>query len=385
MKLAISLLCENPERKTGLTTLFHALIERSIAYAEDVEWIVYVGATQECLIDSPRVEIVRRFPANDETLKRLHADHFLVAEDAASRGADALLTTGFVPLNTAGLPIVMHMLSMQHLSDENQMGRLRRTYRGAVAKRGLQKADLIITNTDFAISQILSICPEAKDRILQSYEGLDHGDFRPKARVGEKKHLLDTYELKHGYLFWSSNFYPYKQAELLMEAYAKLDPELRKKMPLIMVGGGGWGGGLESALDRANEVGVLDDVRHLGWVPDEDIAPLFRQAHAFVLSSREETFGRCVIEAMACGVPCVVNDIPVMHEVTDGEAIIVDFHDRDASAQALEKIATDEKLRTRLIKGGLRRAADFDFDVLAAERIDGIRAMLAERTGKAQA
>ena len=47
MKLALSILCENPGRKTGLTTLFHELVAHALPLFPDVDWIVYAGPTQE--------------------------------------------------------------------------------------------------------------------------------------------------------------------------------------------------------------------------------------------------------------------------------------------------------------------------------------------------
>ena len=109
---------------------------------------------------------------------------------------------------------------------------------------------------------------------------------------------------------------------------------------------------------------------------DAWLAPLYRQARAFVLASREETFGRCVVESMACGTPCVVNDIPIMHEVTGEHALIVDFHDAAAASEALRTLLSDDARHARLRADGIAWAARFDFDRLATERIAAIRAAL---------
>lgn len=373
MKFALTLLCEHPHRKTGLTSLFVELVGRSLKLFPELEWIVYAAPKHDWAIEESRVIVVRDYSGSDQMKGRLLADHLKVGPDAAKRGADCLITVGFVPMKSGGLPVAMHMLSLQHLNKDNEVGFLRSVYRKWAASSGLRKADLVITNTQFAISQILEVNPEVKPKIMQSYEGLQHDFYVPEEEEGEVQKLLEKFEIEPGYLYWCSNFYPYKQAEKFFDSYAKLSDAEKEALPIVMVGGGGWGDGLERAMAHAEEVGIKEHVKRLGWVDDEDLAMLYRQARIFCLASREETFGRCVIEAMACGTPCVVNDIPVMHEVTDGFAWIVDFNHPDQGAEAFSTLLSDQERYAELKNSGIKRSKDFDFDLLTKERVNAIR------------
>jgi alpha-1,3-rhamnosyl/mannosyltransferase len=206
---------------------------------------------------------------------------------------------------------------------------------------------------------------------------VQHEIFHPKATDNELPRLKKQFGLEPGYFLWVSNFYPYKQAELLIAGYARLDPEIRRRHPLMMVGGN-WLNGLETANKQVGSLGVENDVKFPGWVHDDMLAPLYRHAAAFCLASREETFGRCVTEALACGTPCVLNDIPIMREVTGGHALIINYQDTAAVAGALGKIVTDETLTARLRAGGISRASEFTFDKLTTERITAIRGLVAK-------
>ena len=374
MKLALSMLCENPLRKTGLTTLFHEFVSRGLKLFPEVRWLIFAGPNQEWTINDPRVEVARDFPANDQLNRRLFADHFQVPAVARAKGADVLVTIGFVPFRKC-LPTAMHVFSLQHLDKSNRVGFAREMYRKWVTKYSWPKADLVITNSKFAVSQILSVYPEFRERLVQSYEGLQHEQFHPVAPTDEAARLREKFGLTPGYFLWISNFYPYKQAELLLTGYAKLDAESRRRHPLVMVGGN-WENALESAQALARQLGIFDDLRFPGWIDDEWLAPLYRHARAFCLASREETFGRCVIEAMACGAPCVVNDIPIMREVTDDHALIVDFKDAGRVAGALQSLAEDDVLHGRLRADGLRRAQNFTFEKLTTERITAIQRLV---------
>jgi glycosyltransferase involved in cell wall biosynthesis len=373
MKLALSMLCENPRRKTGLTTTYHEFVARSLKLFKELSWVVFVGPDQDWQVSDPRVEVVRRFPANDHLYLRLLADHLQVPAAARARGADLMITTGFVPLRKS-LPVVMNVFSLQHLDRKNRVGFFRGLYRGRVT-RSWPKADLVITNSRFAVSQILGLFPELRDRLVQSYEGLQHEEFNTNGKPDEAARLKMELGLDPGYFLWVSNFYPYKQADLLLAGYGQLDTHFRKKHPLVMVGGE-WDGCRVKAQQQASAMGLGEDVKFFGWVGDKLLAPLYRCAIAHVLPSREETFGRTVIESMACGTPVVVNDIPIMHEVTAAQAIIVNFNDTAAVTGTLARIAQDNTLRAKLRAGGLARAQDFTFEKFTGERIAAIQRLV---------
>lgn len=358
--LALSLLCENPRQRTGLTTFFHGFIEEALKQFPAVSWLLFAGPEQTWTLIDPRVVVVRDFPANDRRLPRLWADHFLVAPEARRRGASALLTVGFGPVRTAGLPIVMHVFSLHHLGG----GRgLKALYRKRAVSGGLRDASLVIANSQWTASQLTT-----QARVLVSPEGLDHAVFKPDGDKGGSNLPAD-------YILWVSNFYPYKRAELALAAYAKLSPELRAKIPFVLVGGN-WEGGRDRAENYARKSGISADTKFLGWIDDDALPALYRGARAFVMATAEETFGKSVTEAMACGCPCVLQDLPVLREVTGEAALFVDFTDALMAGEALRRICTDDALTANLRESGLRRAENFSYARLARERVGAILSTL---------
>ncbi len=362
--LALSMLCENPHRRTGLTTLFHGFVAEGLRQFPDVHWLLFAGPEQPWEIADARVEVVRKFPANDRRWARLWADHFQVAPEARRRGAVALLTVGFVPVRTAGLPVVMHVFTLHHLRAGGGMGAL---YRRAAIARGLRRAALVIANSEWTKSHL-----STRRRMIVSPEGLRHEEFRPDGAKGGAG-------LPAAYLLWVSNFYPYKRAELALAAYARLASELRAKFPLVLVGGD-WNGGRARAKARAAELGVAADTKFLGWIDDAALPALYRGARAHVLPTAEETFGKSVTEAMACGCPCVLQELPVLREVAADSALFVDFADANGAGEALRRICTDGALVEELRNAGLKRAEEYSYARLARERLTAIRTMLEERT-----
>ncbi|MEY2880866.1 MAG: hypothetical protein RLZZ15_3246 [Verrucomicrobiota bacterium] len=357
--LALSTLCEHPRRRTGLTTLFPEFVRHALAVFPEVNWVVLAGAGATWPVVDPRVEVVRDFPANDRRVARLCADHFLVAAAARARGARGLFTVGFVPVRTAGLPVAMHVLSLHHRRPGGGVGAW---YRRAAVARGLRCAAVVIANSRWTAAQLGAV----GGRMVVSYEGVQHEIFSPTgARGGGPPGLPPEY------LLWAGNFYAYKRAELALAAYARLAPAMRARFPLVLAGGD-WAGGRARAEAAARALGVEREVRFLGWVEDAALPALYRGARAQVLATAEETFGRSVAEAMACGCPCVVQDLPVLREVTGGAALFCDFADTAAAGAALAAICADDGLAARLRREGVARAADFRFEKLARERVDSL-------------
>ena len=375
MKLAVSLLCEDPHHPAGFSSMIQEMLRSSGRLFPDVTWLVYAAGGHEVVTDIPGVEWHTGFPGNDHIARRLAVDHFMLGTHAYRRGAQALVTVGFVPVHSP-VPTIMHLLSLHHLDPRNEMMRLNKLYRRAAIATGVRRAALVITNSRFTADQILSSTSMDPEKLLISNEGVDHTRFHPRQAPGEIDALRQTVGLAPGYVLAISNLYPYKQSRLVLEAYARLPKALRERHELVFVGGD-WAGQRAQLSAAASALGVSNHVRFLGWVDSEWLPAIFRHAAVHVLASREETWGRTVTEAMACGCPCIVNDIPVMQEVTRGQALIVRFASVEAASQGLEQILTDAGTRARLRAGGIDRAADLSFDRLTRERMGRIIELLA--------
>jgi glycosyltransferase involved in cell wall biosynthesis len=355
VKLALTTLCENPLGRTGLSTLFTAFVSSARRIFPHVAWVVYAGPG-EPWPDDPGVEVCRRFPANNHPAARLVADHFCVPADARRRGAAALVTVGFAPIRSGGLPIVMQVFAVPPRAG----GGLRGGYRRWAVARGLARSALVVVNSAWASTQLAP----ARGRVLISPEGLDHQVFQPGGPAGDAR-------VSGPYFLWVSNLYPYKRVGLALAAFAAAVPEVREKCSLVVVGGG-WGDGRARAEAAAQRLGIAARVQFLGRVEDQELPALYRGAQAHVLSTQEETFGRTVLEAMACGCPCLVQDLPVLREVAGESALYVDFRDPLAAAAGMARLVSDAALRSGLGAAGAARSRLYSFERLARERVGTI-------------
>ena len=114
-------------------------------------------------------------------------------------------------------------------------------------------------------------------------------------------------------------------------------------------------------------------VRAPGYVSEDELVALYRQAAVLVLPSLYEGFGLPLAEAMACGTPCIASDDPALVEVAGGAALQVPRGDASALRAALLRVLGDAGLRAELSARGLARARDFSWATCAARHLEAYR------------
>ena len=104
------------------------------------------------------------------------------------------------------------------------------------------------------------------------------------------------------------------------------------------------------------------DVRFLGRVSDSELLELYNQADCFVMPSLYEGFGLPPLEAMACGCPVLVSDIPVVREICADAARYFNPHSVEDIRRAIrEQLECDDSTRNEQIRRGLENLDRFSW------------------------
>ncbi|MBD2683017.1 MULTISPECIES: glycosyltransferase family 1 protein [Nostoc] len=110
------------------------------------------------------------------------------------------------------------------------------------------------------------------------------------------------------------------------------------------------------------QLGITHRVKFLDYVPYSELPKIINQAIALVFPSLWEGFGLPVLEAMACGTPVITSNLSSLPEVAGDAAILIDPYNTREITEAMEAIATDSALRSRLSNQGIIRCQQFSWE-----------------------
>jgi glycosyltransferase involved in cell wall biosynthesis len=110
-----------------------------------------------------------------------------------------------------------------------------------------------------------------------------------------------------------------------------------------------------------------------GFVGEDQLLHLYRTAAVLVLPSHYEGFGLPLLEAMACGTPCIASDDPALLEVSGGAALHFPRGDAAALRELIQQVLDHADLRDELSRKGIQRARAFRWDECARKHVEAYR------------
>lgn len=170
--------------------------------------------------------------------------------------------------------------------------------------------------------------------------------------------------LPEKYIFYVSRIDSNKGHDMLLRAF---DIVRKEAESVDLVIGGGSPNPRQRELDIiagmqkiVDECGMQDRVHIIGYVPDELMAPYYRQAQIFALPSLFEPFGMTTTEAMACGTPVVASRFGGIKTIIKSgrNGILVDPTDAGEFAGAMIDLLKDREKAARIGKAGAQTVKD---------------------------
>jgi glycosyltransferase involved in cell wall biosynthesis len=256
----------------------------------------------------------------------------------APSGVDVVHAMSLATLEPGPAPLVVtvHDLLWRRVPDAYPP-RGRRWHEAALA-RALKRADHFVVPAEVVAGDLVE-AGASPAAITVIPMGSDH--MPPPDIAGAASHLASLGV--HGpFLLSVGTLEPRKNLQRLIEAYEAVRDELPEPWPLVMVGPSGWG----------EQVTAGPGVVLAGTVSATELSGLYASARLLAYVPFIEGFGLPPVEAMSVGTPVVASPLPS----TGGAAREVDPHDTASIAAGLLDVATDEAVRSDLIRLGSARS-----------------------------
>ena len=227
----------------------------------------------------------------------------------------------------------------------------------ALLPRLIRKVRAVITVSHFSKERIVRLTRIQPSRVHVIYNGVERC-FCP-ADPETVTRVKASLGLNSPYILFVGSLEPRKNLKVLLEAWRLGDFD---GATLAVVGSSG-------RLFQALQFDFLPEgIRLLGRVEDDLLPVLYSGATGFVYPSVYEGFGLPPLEAMACGCPVAVSDIPAHREVFGGAALYFDpFTPTDISSKLDALLRLDPVARRSLIERGLERAVGYTWETAASE------------------
>jgi glycosyltransferase involved in cell wall biosynthesis len=312
---------------------------------------------------------VKEMPASLEAAWHL----WRIGSVAEKLGADCLLLPAGNRRLAArsSIPCVAVVHDLAQLSVAGKYDALRMFYVKQVLRRVLLSTERLVAVSSATRDQLKTISV-AGDAVEVVYNGISHDRFYQKDQREDS--VLAQLGLLEPYILYSSRLeHPGKNHARLMRAFAS---SRLKDEHLLVFAGKDWGA--EEYLRKLSaELGISARVRFLGYVADEVLPALVRNAKAVTMVGLCEGFGLPAVEALACGTPLVASDAGALPEVSGGLGELCDPLSVESIRRALETAAESPAVRARTREEGPAWAAQFSWDRAGQRLVEVCRGAIA--------
>jgi glycosyltransferase involved in cell wall biosynthesis len=366
MRIGIEV-CPLSKQLTGIGNYIRGLVELLPGVAPQHDYLVY--SNRKINLPDPDGVFHQRI---DTTFRRVPGSLWIVGRCASLARKDrldvfwasgALLPSGLPP----GILKVVTVYDMVWLRCPETTTRYNLFLQKMWFRKGVAEADLVLVisrSTQDELIDYLAV-PRQKTRLV--YPGIDER-YKVQDSSIAAEYISGKYRVPPRYLATVGTVHPRKNPRFLVQVLRILKQKGQLGCPLLVVGSIGW---KNSPLFREiEEAGLTEnEIRFLGYMPDEDMPSFYAGAQAFLFPTLYEGFGLPPVEAFACGTPVIASDSPCMPEILGDAAILEPLASPQRFADAVVRVLGDETLRSSMKAKGIRRAQKFRYETSAKQLV----------------
>jgi len=255
----------------------------------------------------------------------------------------------FCPANIAPfwLPervkLVLTLHSISFIKYRKAYKRSFKVYYEWLVPKALKRADRIITVSVSERKNILNIFPEYENKIDVVRNGVNE-IYLDKQRFNEKEKFI----------LYVGSLSPGKNVEHLIKSFL----EISSRIPHTLI----IAGNRMPIFKEMSLKGPIQKVFFRENIGEKELADLYASADLFVFPSFYESSGLPPLEAMSCGCPVIVSNIPALRERCGDAAIYCDPNSVEDIAEKILLVLQNSALKEQLTKKGIERAKLFRWE-----------------------
>ncbi|CAM3776428.1 glycosyltransferase family 4 protein [Marinicrinis lubricantis] len=221
-------------------------------------------------------------------------------------------------------------------------------------KRLTKSTSFITTVSNFSRDEISKYCDVTPCKISVVYPGKEQleGELQPD-NLFLKEQGLDQKK----YILAVSSLNPNKNFNSILKAVDLMTKEYDVSIVVA--------GAINRRVSGNYQLDNQSNVQYVGYVTDEQLIALYKNASCFVFPSFYEGFGLPPIEAMASGCPVIVSNTSSIPEVCGDAAVYCDPNSPQDIAEKIELVIRDEELQKSLRAKGLIQVKKYNWNTSA--------------------
>jgi glycosyltransferase involved in cell wall biosynthesis len=266
-----------------------------------------------------------------------------------------------LPVGWSG-PSVVTVYDLSFLLFPKAFKPANRIYLAATTRATARRARRVLTISEHARRDIVRLLSVPEECVDVTYPAAE--DRYRRLPEDEVEAFRTARGLPEAFVFTLGTLEPRKNLVGLLQAYAQLS---KPRPPLYVAGGSGWY--VSPIFDTVRQLQLDDDVRFLGFVPEDELPLWYNAARLFAFPSLYEGFGLPVLEAMACGAPVITSTAASLPEVGGKAAVLVPPRATDRIAQEMARVLDDPQLRTELRAAGRIQASRFSWRAMTDQTV----------------
>ncbi|MEA1926319.1 MAG: glycosyltransferase family 1 protein [Patescibacteria group bacterium] len=238
-----------------------------------------------------------------------------------------------------------------------------------VIRSAVKRAKKVIAVSKFTKQDIMKELHISEDKIVVTYEGCDSDRLISPENSGE---ILEKYGIMKPYLLYVGNAYPHKNLEKLVLAYK----EIKKSLPevsLVLVGGKDF---FYAQLEKYVLDKKISNVVLPGYVPDNELDAMYKNAELYIFPSLYEGFGLPPLEALARNTPVASSSKTSMPEILEKAVLYFDPESVASIAWTIETVLKKPKDEIFSRQEALKQVGSFSWNKMARQTLSEYRKVI---------